>query len=269
MKRFEDNLFYGCTNRFVGSGGEILIKGEGNAYPTRMEVGDRLIGIGITETVECLDGNDSGTIRTPGAELLGDKKLALRAFEITAKRKLWFGHEISLSPLAPREYSRLVEEVSNGAVKIPAESIPEGTLILSFIDPETTYTLEPLEEGIGQNWINATKGERHWNVGIGKPDDFWMARFPSDNIGLLKFLPAWMKLGGIWFGLSLLPGSNRALQLEPVPHHAPIKQDSRHHFCLKGRVVGSFGQKGQFPIGLRTKITFQPTVTSNNSSTSG
>lgn len=258
MERFEDNFFFANLNRFSGSGGEILVKGAGNIHPTRMEVGDRLIGIGIAEKVEALDGGKSRTFHLIGADQVGDSKMALRAFAIAQKRRTWRGYEISLSPLEPREYSELIEKVSGGTVRIAPETIPHGTMILSFIDPQTTYSLAPLKEGDHQNWINATRGERHWNVGIGSPDDFWMARFPLDDIRLLKYLPQWLRLGRIWFGLSLLPGSTRAIDLIKVPHHAPIAKKSKHDFCLEGRVVGSFGQKGQFPIGLRTSITFHP-----------
>lgn len=258
MEKFEDNFFFGTLNRFSGSGGEILVKGEGNTHPTRMEVGDRLIGIGIAERVEALDGADSRSFHLIGADQAGDSKMALRAFAIAEKKKTWRGYVISLSPLEPKEYSALVDQVSGGAVKIAPETIPRGTMILSFIDPQTTYTLAPLKEGNHQNWINASKGERHWNVGIGSPDDFWIARFPLDDIRLLKYLPQWLRLGGIWFGLSLLPGSKRSVDLAKVPHHAPITKKTKHDFCLKGRVAGSLGKSGQFPISLRTSITFQP-----------
>ncbi len=258
MERFEDNIYFGNKNRFSGSGGEILVKGDGNTKPNRMEVGDRLIGIGITERIENLNSADPSIFNEVGRGYFGDSKLALRAFRIAEKRKRGFGCQITLAALEPTEYSMLVEKVSYGSVNIPAETIPSGTIILSFIDPDTNYTLKPLKEGPSQNWLNATKGVRHWNVGIGKPDDFWMARFPSDNVKLLKFIPKWIALGGIWFGLSILSGSNRSIKLKKVAHSAPISQESYHDFCLNGKVVGSLGQKGQFPIGLKTKITFHP-----------
>lgn len=55
-KPFEDNFFFNELNRIVGSGGEILLKGSQNASAprTRMDVGDRLIGIGVTHMVESL-----------------------------------------------------------------------------------------------------------------------------------------------------------------------------------------------------------------------
>src|ERR1044071_6256892 len=142
MRTFEDNFFFGRTNRLSGSGGELLVKGVGNQYATRMEIGDRLIGIGITEWIEDTERSTSDFLREIGPNQLGDSKLALRAFEISNKKSRGIGYEFSLSPLKPKEYSELVELVSDGAVKISPESIPQGTLILSFIDPNTTYTLE-------------------------------------------------------------------------------------------------------------------------------
>jgi len=55
-QKLEDNFFYNETNRFVGSGGEILHKKDQSRGPqlTKMEVGDILIGISITHLIETL-----------------------------------------------------------------------------------------------------------------------------------------------------------------------------------------------------------------------
>lgn len=258
---FEENFFYGEVNKFVGSGGEVLIKGEKNADtpPTRIDVGDRLIGIGVTHTVESLSrppGPD--TFRAFNIESGNELKAALRAFEVAKKDRAQDGFDFTLAPLSPTDYSDLIERVSGGSVKIPPESIPVGTMVLSFLDPNPTYTLGTVAGSPGANWAEATKGARHWNVGIGSPTDFWVATFPSDDVGMLSLVPSSTKIGSIRFGLSLLPGSRGVTRLKPVPCVGPSGAMTTHHFCLSGVAVGTQGLDTPFPIGLRTEIIFHP-----------
>jgi hypothetical protein len=262
VRAFEENFFYGEVNRFVGSGGEALIKGERNrdAPSTRIDVGDRFIGVGVSHLVESLS-------RPPGPDTFralnlgpgsGGSKIAARAFEVARKDQTQDGFDLTLSPLSPTDYSELLERVSGGLVKVPAESIPDGTMILSFIDPNPTYTLRTMAGSPGMNWAEATKGERHWNVGISNPTDFWIASLPSDDVGMLSEIPSFAKVGSMRFGLSLLPGSRTNAGLNTVPCIGPSGETTLHHFCLSGTVVGTQGFSTPFPIGLRTEIIFHP-----------
>jgi hypothetical protein len=261
MKAFEEALFLGELNRFVGSGGELLIKGSkgANSSSTQMDVGDRLIGIGVTHIVESLSrppGLDS--FHALGIDANVVPKIALRGFEVIAKQETPSGFDFRFAPLPPEEYSSLVEQVSEGAVRIPAQTIPKGTIILSFLDSNAAYTLRNLANSPSENWIRATTGERHWNVGIGQDMDFWVASFPSDQVGLLNQFPSYMKVGTINFGLSLLSGSNGAVNLEPIECPNPGGGTSKHDFCLNGYAMGTQHVDTPFPIGLRTEIMFHP-----------
>lgn len=261
VRTFEDNLFYGEVNRFVGSGGEILVKGEQNkdAPPTRIDVGDRLIGIGVTHLVESLSrtpGPDA--FRAMSIESSSDRKMALRAFEVATKEQVQDGFNLTLAPLSPRDYSELVERVSGGLVKIPVESIPEGTMVLSFLGAFPNYTLRTVPGSPDTNWAEITKGTRHWNVGIGSTTDFWTASFPSDDLSMLSLIPSSTKVGTISFGLSLLPGSKGITNLKRVPCVGRSGTTTTHHFYLSGTAVGTQGLDTPFPIGLRTEIVFHP-----------
>ncbi|MCC6522373.1 MAG: hypothetical protein IT373_06915 [Polyangiaceae bacterium] len=261
LRPFEDNLFYGELNRFSGSGGEVLVKGPNNAGApaTRIDVGDRLIGIGVTHIVETLS-------RPPGPESFramhkesgSVTKFALRAFQVAQKVPGANGFDFGLAPLTPDEFSDLTERVSGGAVRIAPNTIPAGTMILSFLDAAPTYTLKSVAGSPGVNWSAATKGERHWNVGIESPSDFWAASLPSDDIGALALMPSWMTIGTITFGLSLLPQSKGMTNFRPVPCVGPTGTTTTHHFCLSGAATGTQGFDTPFPIGLRTQIIFQP-----------
>ena len=257
---FEKTFFLNEVNKFTGSGGEILVKGEENAKApaTRIDIGDRLIGIGITHAIESMS-------RTPGPDsfrpLLTPSvpaKVAARVFAVTTKREVGDRFEFSFEPLPPKEYSALVEKVSEGAVRIDPESIPEGTMIVSFLDMNPAYSLNSIAGSPGANWVAATKGERQWNVGIGSDQDYWAASFPSDDIESLTRIPPWVKIGAINFGLSLLPGSQADVKFQPVPHVGPSREPTKHQFFLAGSVVGTEGLDTPFRIGLRTEIMFKP-----------
>lgn len=258
---FEESFFFGELNRFMGSGGEILVKGSQNtsAPPTRIDVGDRLIGIGVTHLVESLSrppGLDS--FRAFASSASSPAKSALRAFEVTGKERREDGFHFDLSALSPTDYSALVSQVSGGAVNIPANTIPPGTMIISFTDRNPTYTLAKTQTGTASNWERATKGDRHWNVGIGCSSDFWEAEFPADDIGILTQVPPTVRVGTIRFGLSLLSGSRTQTSFKPVTFARSNGQSSSHQFCLSGYVVGTQGLATLFPIGLRTEILFEP-----------
>lgn len=257
---FDAKYFLGEINRFSGSGGELLVKGAGNesAPPTRIDIGDRLIGIGVTHTIESMS-------RAPGPDSFnatnrpnGPVKMAARAFQAVEKTKTSDGFSFGFAPLEPSDFIELVSRVSGGAAKLEAGSIPKGTMIASFLDANTAYTLSKEADSPRSNWTALTQGERHWCVGVGKPDDFWEAFFPADDIGVLTAMSPWVRVGTINFGLSLLPGSTVATKLEPVSSLGLTRRSTMHDFCLSGAVVGTAGIRSEFPIGLRTEILFKP-----------
>jgi hypothetical protein len=261
IRVFEEGFFSGDMNRFVGSGGEVLLKADPDAPPTRMDVEDRLIGIGATHLVENLSvppGPDAFHAMDAKSGL--SAKFAERAFTVTAKEPSEQGFEFSFAPLSPDDYSRTLFQVSHGRVEIPAASIPPGTIILSHIDPAPTYTLKTLANSPGENWYAASKGVRHWNVGIGKPDDFWSASFPSDEVGALAVLLRGNTIGSIRFGLSLLDGSTTVTDLQPVTCVGPSGVETEHQFCLDGMATGTSGVDTPFPIGVLTQIRFRPVL---------
>ena len=254
---FAKNFFYNEVNNLVGSGGEFLIKGEENkkSPATLIEVGDYFIGIGITHMVESLS-------RNPGPDAFRaiaiPAKSAARAFRIVNKEKGDNGFDFKVDALSPQEYSALLARVSDGVVKIAPESIPPGTMILSFLDDHSTYTLEKTNESPGVNWLGTTKGERHWNVGIAGPDDFWVASLPSDDYSGLSQISPSTKIGSIKFGLSLLSGSEGGPSVEPSSSVGPTGKTTTHDFCFSGTLVGTKGLNTSFPIVMRTEITFRP-----------
>jgi hypothetical protein len=259
IQSFEDRMFFGSTNRFVGSGGEILIKDDPQGPPGRMDVGDRLMGIGATHMIENLDvapGPDS--FHSTSMESDFQVKSALRAIEVTAKEETDEGYDFSFRALTPQAYSEILEGLSEGTVRIPPDKVPDGTIILSFVDSSPDYTLGAVAGSPGANFVAATKGERHWNVGLGKEDDFWAASFPSDDVGLLTKMPRTMMVGTIRFGLSLLPDSNTTVRLKPVPCIGPSGRESEHDFCLDGMASGTQAIATPFPIGVQTQIRFRP-----------
>jgi hypothetical protein len=259
IRDFEDLFYLNRLNRFSGSGGEVLLKNDSGGEPGRMDVGDRLIGIGVTHLIEDLSrppGPD--TFHPTTVESGNSRKIATRSFRVRAKDQTEEGFDFRFDPLTPEEYSATLTEVSEGTVAIPPGSIPEGTIILSFLDDEPGYTLATIERSPGSNWAIATRGVRHWNVGFGAEDDFWAASFPSDEIGLLRTLPPSASIGSIRFGLSLLAQSNPTVKLEPVPCIHPSGETTMHDFCLNGHATGTDGLDTPFPIGLRTAITFKP-----------
>jgi hypothetical protein len=115
MSDFEEKFFLGEVNQFLGSGGEILVKGSANrkSAVSVVEVGDRFVGIGITHTVETLS-------RPPGPETFrafnlgpgNDMKGAMRAFQVAAKNRVGDGFEFELAPLSPADYSELISSVT-------------------------------------------------------------------------------------------------------------------------------------------------------------
>ncbi|MBS0533907.1 MAG: hypothetical protein JSR72_07600 [Proteobacteria bacterium] len=257
---FDEKFFFGEVNRFSGSGGELLVKGRGNERgpPTRIEVGDRLIGIGITHTIESMS-------RPPGPDSFRatnriDRpcKMAKRGFEADTKTKIQDGYHFTFKPLEPVEFAELVENVSNGAVKMDGHRIPKGTMVASYLDDNPAYSLERGANSPGTNWEAVARGEPHWYVGVGKPDDFWEAFFPTDDISMLTAMPPWMRAGTITFGLSLLSGSPVDTRLEQVSSAGITRRSTSHDFCLSGSVVGTAGLRTEFPIGLRTEIIFKP-----------
>jgi hypothetical protein len=253
---FASKFFFNEVNNLVGSGGEYLIKAKGSKSPaTRIEVGDFFIGVGATHLVESMSRNPG-----PAAFRLavGPAKSAYRAFEIKKKNKSDRGFDFEVGALSAQAYSALLETVSDGAVKIASDSIPHGTMILSFLDNRPTYTLDTTKGSPRANWEAAAKGERHWNVGVGKPDDFWVASLPSDDYSTLSQVPPWTKIGSIQFGLSLLSGSAGTLRLDPSPCVGPTGRTTTHDFCFSGNVVGKQGLDTPFPILMRTEITFRP-----------
>lgn len=259
IQAFEDRLFLGATNRFVGSGGEVLIKKDPHQPPGRLDVGDRLMGIGATHMVENLDvapGPDS--FHSTSMESDFQVKSALRAIEVTAKEETKEGYDFTFQALTPKAYSETLEELSEGAVRILPDEIPNGTIVLSFVDSSPEYTLGAVAGSPGANFVAATKGERHWNVGLGKEDDFWVASFPSDDVGLLAQMPRTMMVGTIRFGLSLLPNSTTTIGLEPVSCAGPSGKESEHDFCLEGMASGTQAIATPFPIGVQTQIRFRP-----------
>lgn len=257
---FAEAFYFGELNRFVGSGGELLLKSEDavEAESTRLGVGDRLIGLGITHVVESLS-------RPPGPESFRavnlpsnyQMKVAARSLRITDKRETPNGYEFGFEPLAPAEFSNLLASLSDDRVQIAADTIPDGTYVLSILHDGPGYSLASQGDD-ALTWEAATTGTRHWNVGVGKPDDFWWAEFPSDDIGLLAILPPHERVGQIRFGLSLLEGSAGAIDLVPVEVSNPFGGTSAHDFCLSGAAVGVLGLTTPFPIGLRTEILFHP-----------
>jgi hypothetical protein len=259
-RQFSKAFFIGEPNRFIGSGGEVIVKGPGNTGgDTLIEVGDSLIGIGVTHLVE-------GLGRTPGPDAFRPltkshqepSKKALRAFQVAEKREVSGGFDFSFKPLAPAVYSALLESVSDAAVSIPAEEIPEGTIILSFLEMESNYTLQRLGESAKENWLRTVAGEKHWCVGIGSEEDFWNASFPSDDVGVLSLLPPYVKVGEIRFGLSLLSKKDERVKFRKVPAIMLGGQTTYHDFCLNGSAAGTAGLNTPFYIGLRTEIVFHP-----------
>lgn len=259
VKLFEDRLFLGELNRFVGSGGEVLMKADRSASEDRMDVGDRLMGIGATHYIESLDRPPGpGALHATTLESDFQVKSALRAIQVVSKEETDDGFEFQFSPFAPEDFSQTLEELSEGAVQISASEIPEGTIVLSFVDAGPTYTLQSADGSPGLNWHAATKGDRHWNVGIANESDFWVASFPSDEVGLLRQMPHTMTVGSIRFGLSLLPGSRTTIELEPVSCTGPSGQTTEHDFCLDGTASGTGDIDTPFPIGVQTQIKFRP-----------
>lgn len=257
---FEEAFFLDELNRFVGSGGEVLVKPDDydGDDPTRMEVGDRLVGIGITHFIENLSHPPGPmTFRPVHLESDYQMKVAARAFVVSAKRETDPGFEFEFEALTPREFSRLLIQISDGRVELDPDTIPEGSMVLSLLHDEAGYTLEALGDPAG-NWSAATAGRRHWNVGVASDDDFWWARFPSDDLGLLADLPPYARVGEIRFGLSMLPDSREPVPLEPTPTEHPSGRTTTHDFCLSGFATGVAGFDTPFPIGLRTAIRFSP-----------
>ena len=119
MRSFDDALFFNEINRFIGSGGEVLIKGSANTSTPRtlMQVGDRLIGIGITHMVERFTqppGLESFNVFKYTAADPGAVKMALRAFEVSTKTQNQNGgFDFTFKPLTSADYSDALEHVSN------------------------------------------------------------------------------------------------------------------------------------------------------------
>jgi len=244
----------------VGTGGEIISKAPANrnrGRDTVIEIGDRLVGIGMTHFIESME-------RVPGLDNPvrdgegGPEKLAARAFVATERNETREGVEFRFSPLSPQEFSSLVEEVSNGQAQIDPTSIPEGTMVLSFLMKEERYTLARQEGSPGSNWRAVVSGERHWNVGIARKSDFWHALFPGDDVAVVRNLAPWTHLGQIRFGLSMLEQSRGAMELERVPTVHPEGGETYHDFSLNGSVSGTRGLETDFYIGLRTAILCKP-----------
>lgn len=259
LKRYNRLFFKGQTNRMSGSGGELIVKSKENLRKGRttvIEPEDILVGIGVTHTIESMT-TPPGPRSTRFA--LGEiDKVAARAFRTVHKERLEQGFAFGFEPLAPKEYSQLLYEASGHECEIDPETIPPGTMILSFIASGSGYTLERSRASPGSNWKAVLSGTRQWNVGCRRPDDFWAARFPSDDVGLLQQIDPWTSIGEIRFGLSLLEGSPGAMEFQPVEAVHPDGRRTKHDFHLSGRVTGTRGLRSDFYIGLRTEIICRP-----------
>lgn len=224
-----------------------------------MDVGDQLIGIGVAHLVESVSrppGIDSFNTVNPDNGY--QAKVAARSIEVASKEEVAGGFEFGFRALDPEEFSGLLTEVSEGAISVSADTIPKGTMVLSFLHDEPSYTLANVDGSPGTNWARATAGNRHWNVGVASEDDFWWASFPSDDIDLLTSLPPYENVGSVRFGLSLLPGSEGFTDMDRVEFSHPSGATTSHHFCLSGTAAGTGGLETPFPIGLRTEIVFHP-----------
>jgi hypothetical protein len=256
---FERHFFFNELNRMCGSGGELLLKGDPTAPMGRMDIGDRLIGIGVTHLVESLSRPPGpASFRSMAAGSRGPLKYAARAFTVASKTVTPNGHDFAFAPLSPQDYCDTLATVSQGRVRMAPGDIPEGTIIMSFVDAKPTYTLQTLARSPGENWRRVFAAKRHWNVGIANDDDFWDASFPSDEVGILTQLSPSERIGSIRFGLSLLPKSTGFQRLERIPWGTVSGRGTKHHFCLSGYATGTSGLDTPFPIGLRTEITFFP-----------
>jgi hypothetical protein len=280
-------LFTDQTNRLVGIGGEILVNrvlsgddprtpgndpdgqvadpdGNGPIPPhliQRLDVGDWLVGIGVTQRVECVDclaRPDRVRHLGRGPGRMGIAKSAARAFEVRTRERILEEYRYTFQPLSPEDFSAAVAQASGGAVTIPPASIPRGTMVVSFQDRTPGFTLASHQGSPGINWREATDGARHWNVGVARETDFWMASFPSDDIGMVALLPEGSRIGMIRFGLSLLEGGDgEYLPMKPVScegPNGPVNVD----VCLSGTAVGTRGGGTAFPIGLSTEVRLQP-----------
>ena len=202
--------------------------------------------------------------RPPGLEAFraadadGKKPMALRAMRVKTKRWTATGVAFSFEPLSPTEYSELISKLTDGRAKIPAETIPKGTFILSFLD-DRPYTLKRLGDTAAENIARVATAERQWNVGVARETDFWMAEFPSDDFSILSKLTRDTAVGEIRFGLSLLPGSRTELRFERKAECiGPTGRVTLHDFCLSGSAAGVKGFETAFPIGLQTQIVTFP-----------
>ena len=272
-------LFKNEMNQFVGVGGEVILnitlspddpktKGldpDGKiADPdddgpikshkiVRLDVGDRLAGIGWTTKINCVSCRSSGKNVHQIDFSTDHGKAALRAFQVIDKKLNEDGtYSFKFGPLTPEQYSETIKEASNGAINIPPESIPPGTVILSYIDKTPKFTLKKINGSPKINWIEATNGVRHWNVGIKTDIDFWESRFKTDNVGILEVMPKEYELGQINFGLSVLDGSRGKVKLNKVKSI----HNTEHDFVLEGKAIGTYNSDEAFPIGLQTTITF-------------
>ena len=256
----ETDMYLGERNRMVGSGGELLIKGKRSADEpaTVIEPGDILVGIGVNHLVESLDRPPSlDSFRAADARI--SHPTALRAMRVDTKRWTPTGVALTFEPLPPPEYSQLISELTGGRVSIPAESIPKGTFIMSFLTDKEPYTLKRLKDSPAENIARIAAAKRQWNVGAGNENDFWMAEFPTDDISILSSLTRDTPVGTIRFGLSLLPGSRTTLRFErKVECVGPTGRVTLHDFCLNGSAAGVKGLDTAFPIGLQTQITIFP-----------
>jgi len=257
---FRQQFRLGEMNRMWGTGGEVLVKAPENrnrGQDTRIEIGDRLIGIGMTHFVQHLEQPPG--LANPLARFPPDRpKMAARAFQAHSIVETPDGVELRFRPLAPVDYAALIDEVSGGDAGIDPDTIPEGTMILSFLMGSEPYSLERIGNSPGENWRAVLAGERHWNVGIREKQDFWFAKFPSVDVAAVGMLAPWEKLGRIRFGLSLLPGSQGAMTMERIPTEHPEGGQTLHDFCLEGQVTGTRGLETDFYIGLATEIRCKP-----------
>jgi hypothetical protein len=132
-------------------------------------------------------------------------------------------------------------------------------MVVSFEDRTPGFTLAARQGSPGFNWMQATNGTRHWNVGVARPTDFWMAEFPTDDVGMLPLLAEGSRVGKISFGLSLLRGGEgEYLAVEPIPCEGP-KGSVTVDVCLTGAATGTKGSGSAFPIGLSTEVRLRPT----------
>lgn len=260
IRRFDSGMFFDQLNRINGTGGEILVKSPENARrgnDSIVEEGDVFIGLGLAHMLENI--SEPGGLDTFRLVLSPAKSVA-RALRVVDKVRAQTGVSLDLAPLEPTEFSEILATVSDGRAVVDPETIPDGTIILSYVVTDPDYTMRKIKGSPGENWYRGVRGDRHWNVGFGAKQDFWTASLPSDDLSRLTEFPSRVDVGEIRFGLSLLEGSQTAVgEFRPVEFRNARGEPTEHQFCLSGKVTGTRDWDSAFNISLRTFIVCHPT----------